>query len=149
VRPSVIAIDYDGTYTVDPDLWRAFIERAQARGHTVVMVTGRSNEGQFGAEVRRDVRGLVPIVFAAQMWKWHAAQLAGFDVAIWIEDHPETVCKPPPILSKERTAHGACGTCHADLAARSITTETDRVFVFYCPRCENDDLTRLARTVGK
>ena len=148
MRPSIIAIDYDGTYTVDPDLWRAFIERAQARGHVVVMVTGRSNEGQFGAEVRRAVNGLVPIVFAAQMWKRHAAQLAGFDVSIWIEDHPEAVAPPSPLLDG-RTDHSKCFTCREDLSVRSITTGTDRVFVFYCAHCENDERTRRARSVGK
>lgn len=149
MRPIVIAIDYDGTYTVDPDLWRAFIERAQARGHTVVMVTGRSNEGQYGAEVRRDVRGLVPIVFAAQMWKRDAAQLAGFDVSVWIEDHPETIAKAPPILAKDRAAHGVCEACQKSLGVRSIVSAQDCCYVFYCSACENDSLTRLARSAGK
>ena len=37
----LIALDYDGTYTADPALWDAFIATAQARGHTVNILTMR------------------------------------------------------------------------------------------------------------
>lgn len=39
-----IALDYDGTYTADPQLWDEFIRNAKARGHEVTMVTMRSAE---------------------------------------------------------------------------------------------------------
>lgn len=153
VRPSVIAIDYDGTFTIDPDLWRAFIERAQARGHTVVMVTGRSHEGQWGAEVRREVRGLVPVVFAAQMWKSTAAQCAGYDVNVWIEDHPETISRQTLVLGNAREENTKCPRCKAALCPRHAHAQheggSEHYVVFVCPGCENDDLTRLARSVGK
>jgi hypothetical protein len=36
-----IALDYDGTYTVDPQFWEDFITLAKVRGHEVVCVTKR------------------------------------------------------------------------------------------------------------
>jgi hypothetical protein len=41
VRRLNIALDCDGTYTADRELWDAFIKLAQARGHTVTIVTMR------------------------------------------------------------------------------------------------------------
>lgn len=34
-------LDYDDTFTADPDLWRQFVSDALRRGHAVVCVTGR------------------------------------------------------------------------------------------------------------
>jgi hypothetical protein len=39
-----IALDYDGTYTADPQLWDEFIRNAQSRGHEVTLVTMRSSD---------------------------------------------------------------------------------------------------------
>lgn len=37
----LIALDYDGTYTEDPDLWNEFISKAKERGHDVKILTMR------------------------------------------------------------------------------------------------------------
>lgn len=86
-------IDYDGTFSADPDYYRAVVALGRSRGHDYVLVTGRSDEGQWGAEVRRDVGDLMPIVFAANGWKREAAERAGYKVDIWEDDHPEYVAK--------------------------------------------------------
>lgn len=85
-----IAIDFDGTYAALPEL-RAFGALLVRAGHTVVIVTGRSDHGEFGAEVRRGVAGALPIVFAGEEWKRHAAARAGYKVNIWIDDNPEYI----------------------------------------------------------
>lgn len=85
-----IAIDFDGTYAALPEL-RAFGEMLVQAGHTVVIVTARSDHGEFGAEVRRVVGGAFPIVFAGERWKRHAAEAAGYRVDIWIDDNPEYI----------------------------------------------------------
>lgn len=92
-RRILFAIDYDGTFSADPCLFRTFVASLRARGHDAVLVTGRSEEGQWGAEVRREVRDLMPIVFAANGWKRDAATAAGFKVDVWIDDHPEYVAQ--------------------------------------------------------
>ena len=37
----LIALDYDGTYTADPQLWDRFIKDAISRGHEVKILTMR------------------------------------------------------------------------------------------------------------
>lgn len=95
-----IGIDYDGTFNADPELWRGFIIHAASRGHNCVCVTGRSDEGEYGAEVRRAIGDLMPIVFAGMVWKSKAAEGAGFYVNVWIDDNPEYVGPQTLLLSQ-------------------------------------------------
>lgn len=46
----ILGLDYDHTFTADPDLWRQFISDAQRRGHTVVCVTARREPPDFSRE---------------------------------------------------------------------------------------------------
>ena len=92
-----IGIDYDGTFSEDPDLWRTFVGHAVARGHKCVCVTGRGDEEKMSAEVRHAVGSLMPIVFAGTAWKRDAAINSGFDVNVWIDDNPEYVARPPAV----------------------------------------------------
>lgn len=46
-----IALDYDGTYTLDPHFWDDFIEEAQARGHSVIIITSRHKDQRVELEV--------------------------------------------------------------------------------------------------
>ncbi len=80
-----------GTFSRDPEAFRLIVGILRGRGHDCVLVTGRSNEGQWGAEVRRGVGDLMPIVFAAGIWKATAAERAGFKVDVWIDDMPEGI----------------------------------------------------------
>jgi hypothetical protein len=48
-RNIVLAIDFDGTWTRDPVFFREMVERAKAKGHTCVLVTGRSDEFESGS----------------------------------------------------------------------------------------------------
>ncbi len=53
----IFAIDYDGTWSRDPDGFRLIVELLRARGHGCIMVTGRSDSGQYGTEVRARLKG--------------------------------------------------------------------------------------------
>lgn len=99
----IIAIDYDNTLTADPEGWTQFIKMMQARGHEVVCVTGRSDIGEWGEEVRREIGGLVKIVFSGNQWKRAAAEKAGWKVNVWIDDMPEYIAKQYDLFTKHRT----------------------------------------------
>ena len=86
-------IDYDGTFSRDPEFWDAFVTMAKLFGHQCVMVTGRSDEAEFGAQVKRAVRDLMPIVFAGNEWKREVALKRGWKIDVWIDDNPEYVGK--------------------------------------------------------
>ena len=83
------AIDFDDTFSADPDLWRQLVPIMQWRGHTCVLVTNRPED--MGNDVRAEVGDLMPIVFAGVWSKRSAAHRAGYDVDIWIDDSPEYI----------------------------------------------------------
>ena len=94
----IVAFDYDKTWTRDPEAWRLIAEVLRVRGHTCVLVTSRVDAGQVGAEVRRAIGSIMPIVFAAHGWKREAAEHAGFEVDVWIDDMPESITPASPLL---------------------------------------------------
>lgn len=94
----IFGIDFDGTFSRDPALFRGFVALLRAAGHDAVLVTGRSDSGQWGAEVRRAVGDLMPIVFAGADWKRTAAEQAGHKVDVWIDDNPEYIAEQNVLL---------------------------------------------------
>lgn len=100
-RPHLIfAVDYDGTFAADPALFTRLIFTMQRAGHTVIVVTGRSDEGLYGDEVRAGLAAAwlddLPIIFAGRHWKRDAAAQAGYAVDIWIDDNPEYIAPQNP-----------------------------------------------------
>ncbi len=92
----MIGLDYDGTFTADPDLWRQFVSDAQRRGHVVVCVTARRTPPDFSREPRLPAG--VPIVCTGgQPYKKHAAAKEGYPVDIWIDDMPGVI-EPSRVL---------------------------------------------------
>lgn len=89
----LVAIDFDGTFARDPSLFRSIVALIRAHHHDAVLVTGRSDEGPWGDEVRAAVDGLMPIVFAGGAWKREAAMAAGFKPDIWFDDWPEYIAE--------------------------------------------------------
>lgn len=98
-----IAIDFDKTFTADPVMWRRFVVLALGSGHRVVMVTGRADRvmhsdpsRHWGNEVRaalaeQRLTVVLPVLFAGDMPKRLAAEQAGYQVDIWIDDDPENI----------------------------------------------------------
>lgn len=92
----IFGIDFHGTFQRDPTGFRELVRNLQYRGHTCVLVTGIEDGDQYAAEVRREVRELMPIVFAGSRWKKQAAKEAGYAVDVWIDDNPEYVAEQDP-----------------------------------------------------
>ena len=82
----IIALDYDGTYTADPELWDMFIFTAHQRGHQVHLVTMRheSEPVRMGEQPARihytDRKAKLPYMMAQ-----------GIEVQIWVDDRPDFV----------------------------------------------------------
>jgi hypothetical protein len=88
-----ISIDFDNTYTRDPELWNQFALFALRRGHKVYSVSAR-HEKQMD-DVRNTIgkyigvdncygTGLVPK--KDYMWR-----VCGIYIDIWIDDQPEMI----------------------------------------------------------
>lgn len=82
----VISLDYDDTFTADPELWRPFVELAQRRGHQVVCITGRDRLPDWDREPRLPPG--VAVILAGGELKRTAARRAGVRVDVWIDDVP-------------------------------------------------------------
>lgn len=81
-----IGIDFDGTWTADPGLWRDFTLAAMRKGHRVVMVTGRK---AWSDDMNRHaIPGTMQIVYTGGKLKEQAALAEGVKVDVWIDDMP-------------------------------------------------------------
>ncbi len=80
-----IAIDYDDTYTADPNLWDAFIADCKFKGHRVVCVTCRRRTDENREIVK--IEG-VPVYFTELASKTWYMDKQGVKVDIWIDDNP-------------------------------------------------------------
>lgn len=89
----IIAIDYDNTYTGDPETFNKVIKLFQEAGHIVICVTARSNDGVMDLPVRNSIGKLVPVIFAGPNWKREAALKHGYKVSVWIDDMPSMIDK--------------------------------------------------------
>lgn len=89
----IIAIDYDNTYTTDPEVFNEIIKLLKNGGHIVICVTGRSSDGLMAKPVLDSIGKLVPVIFAGKEWKRVAASKRGYDVNVWIDDMPSSIEK--------------------------------------------------------
>ena len=151
----LFGVDFDGTFSRDPELFRGIVAQLRARGHQAVLVTGRSDEGRWGAEVRSVVGDLMPIVFAADGWKREAARAAGYRVDVWMDDHPEYVAFQDPRRIVNRLAREPVAGCDggdsspneppACAACRDTLTTTEHALACEDDRCEDPGQRCVAR----
>lgn len=83
----LIALDYDFTFTLDPEFWRDVIALGIARGHKFVCVTGRDVPPNFSREPTIPM----PVVCAGGELKFRAARRAGYMVDVWVDDSPGSI----------------------------------------------------------
>jgi hypothetical protein len=84
----VICIDYDDTYTADPDMWNRIIPIMKQHGFRVICATMRFPEE--GADVGRSIGQWVDqIIFTKRQAKKTYLMGKKIHVDIWIDDRPE------------------------------------------------------------
>ena len=83
----LIALDYDETYTCDPEFWDMVISAANYRGHSVICATMRHEHE--GAEVVAALgRKVKKIIFTGRKAKYKCVTDAGYYPSVWIDDQP-------------------------------------------------------------
>lgn len=113
--PKTFSIDFDGTFTVDPELFRALVVLLQRRGHRVILTSQRCR--QFLPEIEEALGNVrLPIVFASGLSKEAAAREFGYDVDVWMDDSPFSVSTalvyrgcpdgPPELVTPEEELDG-------------------------------------------
>jgi hypothetical protein len=84
-----ISLDYDNTYTRDPDSWDLFIKYFQSRGHTIYCVTARSN--MQAMDVLNTIGELIGdknCYFTNMQAKQKYMYDKGISIDVWIDDSP-------------------------------------------------------------
>lgn len=95
-----IGIDYDNTFSVDPEMFRKFIDLLQEHGHEAVIVTQRSHS--YGNDdLLEDVQDKVEVVYAGEQWKSSIAFEKGHYIHVWMDDNPQCISKPPKVVGFE------------------------------------------------
>ena len=85
----VIALDYDDTYTADPELWDLFIKASQERGHYVFIATAR-----HATDPIQNPNGL-EVAYCGGKPKLEAVREIGIpEPSIWIDDWPWLIGVP-------------------------------------------------------
>lgn len=79
----ILALDYDDTYTRDPDFWNKFIQLAQSKGHLVVCITMRNS-----SEIDKEKFPEITIITTNRRAKWLYVIENGIQIDVWIDDNP-------------------------------------------------------------
>lgn len=110
-----IALDYDGTYTEDPELWDAFIRVAQSFGHEVMIVTMRYPQEAIRHEVPCE------IFYTGRLAKRQFMQRLSIEFTVWIDDIPEFILHSTreEAWPDEARALYKCATEECELPLRS------------------------------
>lgn len=94
---AMIALDFDGTYTLMPDVWDNFIDMAKLAGHSVVVVTARRDRQDcIGMDDNSDIHDLcsrknIMVIFCGHKPKRKFCESLDFRFDIWIDDSPEAI----------------------------------------------------------
>lgn len=87
--PKTFAIDFDKTWTADPEGFAIFTQFLRLRGHTVIIATNRD---AWCADMdSHKLPTHLPIVYCGRNLKEPACLKAGHKVDIWIDDMPGTI----------------------------------------------------------
>lgn len=81
-----IALDYDFTYTLDPEFWDEFIKLAVNKKHEVICVTMR-----YPNEVEQEKQNFpkgIPIISTNRKAKSEYLLEMGISIDVWIDDQP-------------------------------------------------------------
>ncbi len=83
-----IALDYDGTYTEDPEFWEEVKSLADFFGHSIFFVTkrGPNNKGEIPV-------GDWQVHYCDRKAKVEYCKLKDIEVNVWIDDDPVNLFK--------------------------------------------------------
>jgi len=98
-RALTISMDFDRTFAADPTLWGEFALKAVEDGNTVVMISRRpEDDRQTVAETLGDYADAFSqvLLVGGDTMKGDAAQAAGIDVDVWVDDSPQTITPAKP-----------------------------------------------------
>ena len=92
-----IALDFDDTYTRDPEFWDEFIQSALTKGHDIRIVTFRKSRM---TDPMLDKIG-IPVIYTEFTQKRVFTNKLGWIVDVWIDDSPEFIVNPVVLVRED------------------------------------------------
>ena len=84
-----ISIDFDDTYTRDPECWNLFIKLCKYRGHNVYCITARTpKQSDDVLSSIGKIIGHENCLFTSMSAKKKYAYSKGISIDVWIDDLP-------------------------------------------------------------
>ena len=87
----LIALDYDGTYTLDKEFWNKFIAEAFNNNHDVICVTMRYDNLHESTEINNSIGKYCKVVFTGRKAKKEYLNSLDIYPDIWIDDNPQWI----------------------------------------------------------
>jgi hypothetical protein len=84
-----IALDYDDTYTQDPEFWLKFIDMVAEHGHEVILVTMRAPYERH--KLDQTLLNKISAEFTNNKAKRPFVEEKGIHIDVWIDDNPHYV----------------------------------------------------------
>lgn len=81
----LISLDYDKTYTCDPQFWDLFVISALTHGHEIVCVTMRHDNDAERIEMP------CPVVYTGRRAKRGFMEARGQIPDVWVDDSPHWI----------------------------------------------------------
>lgn len=97
---TVIALDFDGTYTAAPEFWNKVIEMAPENGVKIVICTFRDDRYDDNQSLLW-LQQRVPVYFTRGVAKQWWMDQFGEHVDIWIDDRPEALLFNSTLTTEE------------------------------------------------
>lgn len=89
----VFALDYDKTFTLNPEYWKQVMDLGQRNGIEHIIVTARRDTLDNRAILERAIPDGVEIVYCDLKSKIDVCAQRGLKVDVWIDDDPVTLVR--------------------------------------------------------
>ena len=101
-----LSIDFDRTFSAEPQLWGEFARKAVADGNTVVMVSRRPDTEEDRKTVTETLGDYADafsqVLLVGDRLKDEAAREAGVNVDVWVDDSPQFIRSEPEVSAEEK-----------------------------------------------
>ncbi len=91
------AIDYDDTYSAQPELWTCLLRKIQAAGLKAICATNRADTETNRQELFAALEGRVIDIVYCGGYKSRACRAKGYEVRVWIDNDPRVDRPPAPL----------------------------------------------------
>jgi len=88
----IISLDYDQTFTEDPDRWLEFANSMRFGGHQIYGITMRYPDETAGMD-RKYLDACDKIFFTCRKAKWYFMADKGIKIDVWIDDSPHWIMR--------------------------------------------------------